>query len=104
MIKNLRTILTIKNNFYKKQEKEGKQLSIKEKNKEQQMMMTILMITLMKTKYFQIMEVIINIKMLMIWKMLIILLQLEKEGKKDYNFIMLKNSNLLLDLVNSKCY
>ena len=66
MIKNLRTILTIKNNFYKKQEKEGKQLLIKEKNKEQQMMMTILMITLMKTKYFQILEVIINIKMLMI--------------------------------------
>ena len=66
MIKNLRTILTIKNNFYKKQEKEGKQLSIKEKNKEQQMMMTILKITLMKTKYFQILEVIINIKMLMI--------------------------------------
>lgn len=63
------------------------------------------MTILMKNKYYLILGVNINIKMLKIWIKLIRFWLLGKEGRKEeFNFFMRKNFSLLFDCSNLKAY
>lgn len=59
----------------------------------------------MRNKSSQILVVSISIKTLKIWKRLMRFWQMEKEEEREeYNFFMLRSSNLLLGLLNLKVY